>query len=146
MKTNKTNFKLEIVETEDLRVGIDISAQLRNQMQIEMSGSLEHRLALVAYYIKAVQTIETLGWLEHTADWDLSTTVILVGGETIHSETGYPGLTVLGFNIEKDCIIDEILDYEVELETEVESDGHICKTVQTRRFKLSEIERIILVD
>ena len=146
MKTNKTNFKLVIVETEDLRVGIDISAQLRNQMQIGMSGSLEHRLALVAYYIKAVQTIETLGWLEHTADWDLSTTVILVGGETIYSETGYPGLTVLGFNIEEDCIIDENIDYEVELVTEFIDEGEETEVRITRRFKLSEIERIILVD
>ena len=49
---NKTNVKIEIVETEDYRIGVDVSVQLRQQTKVEMSGNLEHRLALVLLYIK----------------------------------------------------------------------------------------------
>ena len=143
---NKTNVKIEIVETEDYRIGVDVSVQLRQQTKVEMSGNLEHRLALVLLYIKLQEAVDKLGWLEHTADWDLSTTIELAGGEIIYGGTGYPELTVLGFNIEEGCIIDENIDYEVELVTEFIDEGEETEVRTTRRFKLSEIERIILVD
>ena len=128
------------------------STSLMDQMYgvpVEL-GSVEDKAARVSWlikFIKDIELIEYLGYLEHTGDWDPFIIIKLKNGEQIETQSGYYDIEIKGgFDItrlqdlmESKTIVLQFTDTKNQEEMNWEDEE------LTHEFELSEIESIMLL-
>lgn len=75
--------------------GKHISSELLDEISLtEVNGSYPGVLTLLLL----IDLIETIGWVEHTGDWDLELIVTTYKGETFETGPGYASSTLITLN------------------------------------------------
>lgn len=104
MKLNEDQTKLiTLLSSGAEQGGIQISSFILNQLEPlifhDFNNTSQSRVNDMKTYIKVIDFIEQLGWIEHTGDWDPYLIITLNDDTEIETEHGYYLMTLDGTGI-----------------------------------------------
>ena len=68
------------------------SSQMMDDIEILNVGEVEEhsvKISLLYVYMRKIETIQVLGWFEHTSDWDPYLMIVMKDGTIIETESGF---------------------------------------------------------
>ena len=69
-----------------------LSSRMMDDIEIINVGEVEEhsvKISLLYVYMRKIETIQNLGWFEHTSDWDPYLMIVMKDGTIIETESGY---------------------------------------------------------
>ena len=125
---NETMKTTNIIETWEQGKN-HLSSTLLQQLHFDLTVPEVNQYEVIAGYIKLVELISKLGWVEHTSDWDLNMIIETKDGQHLESGHGY-GDCVQLMHKDTDLMLDaeyfppsETLEFELRHTSDAEYEG-----------------------